>query len=228
MDGLTVVIPTLNEASRLPLLLADLAHWPGSLQLLVVDGGSRDATRSVAVLAGACVLTSHECGRGQQLIQGMARAQHDWRLVLHADSRLPAHWTEAVAAVQRRPDAAGQGWYFDLRIDAERPMLRLLERCVALRSSLGQRPYGDQGLLIHRDLESQVEGYRPLPLMEDLDLVMRITAISSMRRIGCAIFTSARRWQRRSVLNQAWRNAQLRRAWHRGEAVEQLAVRYNR
>ena len=95
-------------------------------------------------------------------------------------------------------------------------MLRLLERCVALRSSLGQRPYGDQGLLIHRDLESQVEGYRPLPLMEDLDLVMRITATSSVRRIGCAIFTSARRWQRRSVLNQAWRNAQLRRAWRRG------------
>ena len=52
--------------------------------------------------------------------------------------------------------------------------------------------------------------------------------ISSRRRIGGAMFTSARRWRRRSVLNQAWRNAQLRRAWHRGEAVEQLAVRYNR
>ena len=60
MAGLTVVIPTLNEASRLPLLLADLAHWPDSLQLLVVDGGSQDNTCRVAVLAGACVLSPQD------------------------------------------------------------------------------------------------------------------------------------------------------------------------
>lgn len=227
MAGLTVLIPTLNEASRLPLLLTDLNNWSDALQLLVVDGGSSDATRSVAALAGASVLISRERGRGQQLVQGMTQARHDWRLVLHADSRLPPDWARAVKAVQQRPGSAGHGWYFDLRIDADRPMFRLLEQCVAVRSSLGQRPYGDQGLLIHQKLEQTVQGYRPLPLMEDLDLVQRITSISSMQRIGCSILTSARRWETRSVLKQAWRNAQLRRAWQRGEAVERLVELYN-
>ena len=227
MAGLTVLIPTLNEASRLPLLLADLARWPDPLQILVVDGGSVDGTGTVAALAGASVLISRERGRGQQLVQGMAQARHGWRLVLHGDSRLPCHWVAAVAAVQRRHGGDGHAWYFDLRIEAERPMLRLLEGAVALRSSLGQRPYGDQGLLIHHTLEEVVGGYRPLPLMEDLDLVERITALSRMRRLRCQIITSARRWRSRSVLDQAWRNHQLRRAWAHGEAMEALVERYN-
>ena len=62
--------------------------------------------------------------------------------------------------------------------------------------------------------------------MEDLELVQRITAIRRMRRIGCPITTSRRRWQTRGVLEQALRNARLRRAWARGEAVEQLVERY--
>ena len=227
MAGLTVLIPTLNEASNLPLLMADLRRWPHPLQLLVVDAGSQDATRTGARLAGADVSISRERGRGQQLVLGMAQAQHDWRLVLHADSRLPPHWPDAVFAVQKRTNSSEDGWYFDLRIDGDRAMLRLLERCVALRSSPGQRPYGDQGLLIHRRLEAETGGYRPLPLMEDLELVQRITAIRRMRRIGCPITTSGRRWQTRGVLEQAWRNARLRRAWARGEAVEQLVERYN-
>ena len=58
MAGLSVVIPTLDEASRLPLLLADLQRWPGELEVIVSDGGSRDHTRAVAQLAGATVLDS--------------------------------------------------------------------------------------------------------------------------------------------------------------------------
>ena len=227
MAGLTVLIPTLNEASRLPLLLADLDHWPHPLQVLVVDGGSDDATCTAATLAGATVLISPARGRGQQLARGMAQARHDWRLVLHAGSRLPHGWSDAVATVQRHSTSNEHGWYFDLQIDAERPMLRLLELGVALRSSLWQRPYGDQGLLIHRNLAEATGGYRPLPLMEDLDLVQRITAIGRMKRLGCAITTSARRWRNRGVLHQAWRNARLRHDWARGEAPDQLVKRYD-
>ena len=78
MAGLTVLIPTLNEARRLPLLLADLARWAHRAQVIVVDGDSRDATRQTAALAGVQTLTSQERGRGQQLIEGMAAARHDW------------------------------------------------------------------------------------------------------------------------------------------------------
>ena len=89
MAGLSVVIPTLEEASRLPLLLADLQRWPGELEVIVSDGGSRDHTRAVAQLAGATVLDSPSAGRGPQLRWGVGHSSHAWVLVLHADSRLP-------------------------------------------------------------------------------------------------------------------------------------------
>ena len=126
MAGLTVLIPTLNEAARLPLLLADLARWSTQAQIVVIDAGSVDATRTVATLAGAEVLISSEAGRGQQLILGMARRRHDWILVLPPDSRLPERWTDAVGAVQRGPGGDRHGWDFDFRVEGERPMLRLL------------------------------------------------------------------------------------------------------
>ena len=227
MAGLTVLIPTLNEAARLPLLLADLARWPTDVQVVVIDARSVDATRTVATLAGAEVLISSEAGRGQQLILGMARRRHDWILVLHADSRLPDRWTDAVGAVLHGPSSDQHGWYFDFQVEGDQPMLRLLERAVALRSGCGQRPYGDQGLLIHHNLYTAVGGYQPIPLMEDLDLVQRMAQRSRLRRLCCPLTTSNRRWRHRNVLKQAWRNARLRRRWRRGAAPAALTRDYN-
>lgn len=89
---LSVVIPVLNEASRLPLLLADLDRWPDPLEIHVIDGGSHDATPFIGVLGGAIVRTTSCPGRGQQLQLGSRLSQGRWLLVLHADSRLPPTW----------------------------------------------------------------------------------------------------------------------------------------
>ena len=228
MAGLSILIPTLNEGRRLPLLLADLARWPHGLQVIVIDGGSRDQTTAVADLAGAKTLTSPERGRGQQLIHGMAAVRHDWTLVLHADSRLPPGWFRAVQQVMQSPQARRDAWYFDFQVEARGPMLWLLERCVALRSGLGQRPYGDQGLLIHRTVYAASGGYRPIPLMEDLDLVERIARHHRLRRLGCRLITSNRRWQEQGVISRAWQNWMLRRRWRNGTAADQLVDDYTR
>ena len=90
MAGLSVVIPALNEAGSLPLLLGDLQSWPGSLQILICDGGSDDATAVAARLAGATVLSCPKPGRGQQLCFGMRHACHAWLLVLQV--LLPMIW----------------------------------------------------------------------------------------------------------------------------------------
>ena len=226
MAGLSVVIPALNEAGTLPLLLADLATWPSNLEILVVDGGSGDATAAVTHNGGARLLRSPVADRGQQLRWGADQADGPWLLVLHADSRLPTGWVDAVTAVLERRDAEKQAWYFDFKVSGTRPMLRLLEQAVAWRSRWRQRPYGDQGLLIHSGLYTSVGGYRPIPLMEDLDLVQRLAARSRLRRIGHPLITSGRRWQQRGVLSLAWRNAVLRRRWARGESTERLARDY--
>ena len=118
MAGLSVVIPTLEEASRLPLLLADLQQWPGELELIVSDAGSRDQTRVVAQLAGASVLDNPQSGRGPQLRWGVDHSSHAWVLVLHADSRLPGSWHQKVARVLDRPEAHLSAWFFNFNVDA--------------------------------------------------------------------------------------------------------------
>jgi hypothetical protein len=149
-------------------------------------------------------------------------------MVLHADSRLSQHWVDHVQRVLSMARGDQQAWAFDFRVDQRRPMLKLLEWCVAIRSHWGQMPYGDQGLLIHRSLYERVGGYRSLALMEDVDLIQRLQQISRIGALGCALTTSARRWTRRGVLNQAWSNAQLRRRWKNGEDAEQLIQIYRR
>ena len=232
MDGMTrfptlsVVIPVLNEASRLPLLLADLARWPMPLEILVIDGGSADASITTGALGGANVVVTPSPGRGQQLQLGSTLALGPWLLALHADSRLQPSWAREVAAIIQRPASGDQAWYFDLRVDHPGPMLRCLEFSVHIRSAVLQRPYGDQGLLIHRDLLARAGGYGMQALMEDLDLVRRLARMARLRRIGQPLITSSRRWRERGVLRNAWCNAQLRRRWARGEDPAGLAREY--
>ena len=228
MAGLSVVVPVLNEARHLPFLLADLQRWPDALQIVVVDGGSTDKTIQVAHQGGAQVVQSPVQGRGQQLQRGLQLSQHSWLMVLHADSRLSQHWVDHVQRVLSMARGRQQAWAFDFRVDQRRPMLKLLEWCVALRSRWGQMPYGDQGLLIHRSLYERVGGYRSLALMEDVDLIQRLQQISRIGALGCALTTSARRWNHRGVVHQAWRNAQLRRRWKNGVNAEDLIQTYRR
>ena len=223
---LSVVIPCLNEASRLPLLLADLQRCAPGAEILLADGGSSDATPQVAGQSGARLIKIHPPGRGRQLRAAANQARGDWLLFLHADSRLPLRWSSAVRSLLKTSAAAASAWYFDLRISPSTPARRLLERGVGLRSSWLQRPYGDQGLLLHRELYARCGGFAELPLMEDLDLVERLSRIADLKRIGLPLTTDGRRWQDDGVLRRSWRNARLRRRWKQGESAERLAEDY--
>ena len=221
---LAVVIPALNEAQRLPLLMADLAQAPPTLirELVLVDGGSGDGTPLIARLAGAQVVQS-PAGRGQQLRRGISGTTAPWLLLLHADARLCHDWP---LVVQRALQQAPAAWAFDLAIDAPGLSLRLLELAVRLRSRWRQLPYGDQGLLVPRTVLEQAGGMPALALMEDLLLIQRLRAITRVRSLQRPLQVDGRRWQRHGVIGTAWRNAQLRRAWRRGISADQLARRY--
>lgn len=231
MDGLSVVIATRNESRRLPGLLAQLAEQPTLVrEVLVVDGGSTDATALVARLAGARLLRCPP-GRGRQLALGAAEANAAWLLLLHGDVRLPRAWGSRIARAmsscpRERVAGPARAWYFDLSIDGPNPALRLVELGTALRSRWLQRPYGDQGLLLSRHLYNAVGGMRPLPLMEDLELVQRLVLRARLHSLGAAVLVDGRRWRRLGVLGTTLANAGLRRAWRRGEPPEQLERRY--
>lgn len=200
LPDLSIVIPALNAAATLPATLAAISGTAG--EVVVADGGSGDGTTGLAGASGARVLVAPR-GRGTQLAAGAAAARGAWLLFLHADTRLAPGW-EAVAAahMRTRPDAAG---FFRFRLDSADPRARRLERAVAWRCRALALPYGDQGLLIHRGLLARAGGIRPLPLMEDVDLVRRLGRARLVALAADAV-TSASKWERDGWYRRSARN----------------------
>jgi rSAM/selenodomain-associated transferase 2 len=216
---LSVVIPALDAAATLPACLASVRDAD---EIIVVDGGSADATPEIAEGGGAAVVRS-EPGRGVQLRAGAAAAAGDWILFLHADTRLDPRWREAAARHMERGE--GRAGCFRFRLDDSAWQARLIERGVALRVRLLALPYGDQGLLISRRLYQAVGGYRPLPLMEDVDLVRRLGR-RRLARLDAAAVTSAERWRRDGWLRRSGRNLACLALHRFGFAAERLARLY--
>jgi rSAM/selenodomain-associated transferase 2 len=225
--ALAVVIPTLNAAATLPGTLESLAVLPPHRRI-VVDGGSRDATAALALAAGAHLLHAPR-GRGGQLAAGAGAAPDaSWLLFLHADTRLDADAGRAVAARMAPAGAeaaAGQAGYFRLALDHDHPAARRLERLVAWRCRRLALPYGDQGLLIGRALYEAVGGFRPLPLMEDVDLVRRLGRRRLSALAGTAL-TSAERYRRAGYGCRSLRNLALLGLFLAGVPAARLARWY--
>ena len=202
---LSIVIPTLNEAARLPATLAALAGGPET-EIVVSDGGSQDGTGALAQEAGATIVSGSR-GRGAQLAAGADAATGDWILFLHADTRFDAGWRAAAAAFIADPGNRQRAGYGRFRLDDPHPRARTLEARVAWRCRGFGLPFGDQGLLIGRAFYRSLGGYRPIPLFEDVDLVRRIGR-SRLVPLGIDAVTAADRftragYRRRSVANLA-------------------------
>jgi len=226
IPSLSVVVPCLNESERLPLLLADLQQGSSAHELVIADGGSIDGSPAIARLSGARVIAVEPAGRGRQLSAGARQTSGAWLLFLHADSRLPQTWAERIRSVLLSSPAAASAWYFDLHIAPGTPMRKILSKAVGLRSRWLQRPYGDQGLLVHRSLYERCGGFADVPLMEDLDLVERLSKIAALRPLRIPLTTDGRRWDRCGVLLRSLQNHKFRRRWKRGVPLETLASEY--
>ena len=227
LRNLSIIIPTLNEAVHLPLLFADLNEWPYDLDLTIVDGGSKDLTISIAQLQGANVIKSFKKSRGYQLKIGASNANKDWLLFLHADSRLGEKWVDGVLKIINTRTSKKDAWYFDFKIKNNNLEFRILELAVAIRSNFFQKPYGDQGLLIYKDLYHLSGGYSSLKIMEDLDFITRLGKHHKLKSIKSSIYTDGRKWINCNIIKRALKNARLRRKWRLGFDINKLAEEYN-
>jgi rSAM/selenodomain-associated transferase 2 len=201
---LSVVIPTLNEAARI-VATVNSATAPG-VEVLVVDGGSRDDTRELAGSAGARVLVSPG-GRAAQLAAGVRATRGEVILFLHADTRLVEGFDQAVARVLGDPDVVGGAFRF--AFDRSSPALNLVQWGVRLRVALFKLPYGDQGIFVRRQVLEKIGGIPQVPLMEDLDLVAALRNVGRLAILALPAITSARRYQEDGVFRTVFQHSLL-------------------
>jgi rSAM/selenodomain-associated transferase 2 len=207
---ISVIIPTMDAEAGLAETLTALV--PATVEglvreVIVVDGGSTDRTGVIADQSGARFV-QRSGGRGYQLMAGAHRARFPWLLFLHGDTVLEQGWEREASNFMQAVDGAKRplaaaAFRFALDDIGVRP--RALEQLVRLRCSLLKLPYGDQGLLIPKLLYTEIGGYNPQPLMEDVDLVRRLKR-RRIEMLRARAVTSAQRFRREGYLLRSVRN----------------------
>ncbi len=221
----SVIIPTLNEASRISGLVETLKGIDPTLEIIVVDGGSADGTEQKASACGAKILTT-EPGRAKQMNAGAQAATSDILLFLHADTSLPQEFPSLVRATLGNPEVAAGAFQF--QIDAEGWAYRLLERLVNWRSRILQMPYGDQAIFMRANKFSELGGFCDMPIMEDFEMVRRLRRYGRIAIIPAPAVTSARRWQKRGFLRTTLLHQWLIGAYCIGISPRRLAAHHKR
>lgn len=204
---LSVIIPTLDEASELPRCLAALARQEDAgfeVERIIVDGGSRDATLEIAREAGVERLLQTGPGRGKQMAAGAAAATGSIYLFLHADCRLPEGAFRRISHVLgpepfEGPPHAGA---FHVRHEwaaGAGPWVRRFVPLADRRSRRTRIPYGDQALFLTADAYRACGGMPEQPLMEDLAFSRRVASLGRIALVPLEVRTSARRFEQHPV-----------------------------
>ena len=195
-DGplISIVVPVLDEAAALPGLLDHLAGLDGDWEIVICDGGSRDRTPELAAAHPLRPnLVRAPCGRAVQMNAGAAAARGRALLFLHADTFLPANAYNALS--HALTETAVLGGNFALCFGGGDRFSRLLGAWYALQRRAGVY-YGDSAIWVRRETFDRLGGFRPLPIMEDYDLVRRLERCGRTACLPGPAITSARRWQR--------------------------------
>ncbi len=224
MSKISIIIPTMNEANNLPLLLSDLSSIQKEDEIIIVDCGSEDKTIDISNIYGAKVFISKEKNRGLQLGMGAKNSKGEWLIFLHADTRLTHDWFTKIKSVLKGDK--NFIYYLELKINDKKIIYRVLEILVNFRSRFFKQPYGDQGLIIHRSIYNENNGFREIPLMEDVDFFRRLKNKKDLKQLNLPIFTSSRKWEGTNIFVQGLKNWNLRKRWLKGESTKSIYSEY--
>jgi len=224
LSKISIIIPTINEASNLPLLLSDLSSIQKEGEIIIVDSGSEDKTIDIANIYGAKVFISKERNRGLQLDIGAKNSKGEWLIFLHADTRLTHDWFKKINSFLK--GNKNSIYYFEFKINHKKIIYRVLEILVNFRSKFFKQPYGDQGLIIHRTTYFKNNGFRKIPLMEDVDFLRRLKNKKDLKELNSIILISSRKWEKTNIFLQAIKNWHFRRRWLKGESLKTIYSDY--
>jgi rSAM/selenodomain-associated transferase 2 len=229
--AISIVIPVLNEAANLPALISRLYVAAGraqardpqlALEVIIVDGGSTDATLAVARGQGVTVVSS-AAGRGRQMNAGARQAHYGLLWFLHADSVVPPDFVEQLAAAW----ASGAAWgRFDIRFDSSQWRFGMLAWFMNWRSRVTGICTGDQGMFVQRELFNRLGGFAEIPLMEDIEISRRLRQHQPPRCVVGPLRTSARRWQQQGFVKTVLFMWSLRWRYFFGASPAALVARY--
>ncbi|HSN20634.1 MAG TPA: TIGR04283 family arsenosugar biosynthesis glycosyltransferase [Usitatibacter sp.] len=224
MSPLSIIVPALDEAHAIGATLAALAPLRArGAEVLVVDGGSRDATREIAAPLCDRVLAAPR-GRASQMNAGARESRGAILLFLHADTRLPQGALEAIEGALA--DGRRAWGRFDVRIEGRSPLLALVAFAMNLRSRLTGIATGDQAMFVRREAFERAGGFPAIPLMEDLALCAALKRASRPACLRERVATSGRRWERHGVLATIALMWRLRLAYALGVDPQRLARLY--
>ncbi|HXS54393.1 MAG TPA: TIGR04283 family arsenosugar biosynthesis glycosyltransferase [Usitatibacter sp.] len=225
MSSISVIVPALDESQGIAATLAALAPLRArGAELIVVDGGSRDATREIAAPLCDRVLEAPR-GRAAQMNAGASASRGEILVFLHADSRLPEG---ALEAIESAFAAGRRAWgRFDVAIEGRSPLLAVVACAMNLRSRLTGIATGDQAIFVRREAFTRVGGFPPIPLMEDVAISSELKKVSRPACLAERVTTSGRRWESRGVLATVALMWRLRFAYALGADPHRLARRYD-
>lgn len=221
---LNVVVPVHDEARALPYLLARLAllrRAPGA-EVVVVDGGSTDGTATL-LREAAIPWARAPRGRASQMNAGARMGSGDVIMFLHADTELPP---DAIEQIDMAVADGAIGGFFRVRLDSDRPLLRLVGWMITQRSRITGIATGDQAIFVTRGAFERLGGFAPLPLFEDVELCSRLRRLGTVAHLPATATTSARRWENVGPLRTVLRMWLLRAGYALGLSPEFLARYY--
>ena len=219
---ISIIIPTLNSENGLYEIFGSLFEGIENnliRELIISDGGSRDKTKSIAYEAGAVIIQGPS-GRGLQISKGIDKSRCDWVLILHADTSLSLDWSVKILQTTDKNFA----YHFKLKFKSKSLFARILEFWVHIRSKFLGLPYGDQGLLIHRDLLSAVGGFPKIPIMEDVALADKLKG--KIKPLNILAHTSAEKYHNNGWLRQSMINFFIFTQYRLGKSAYQLYKLY--
>ena len=218
---ISVIIPVLNEAKLLEKTLSQLQPELKSHELIVVDGGSTDASVGIAEKYGK-VITS-ERGRAKQLNAGAAVATGDILIFLHADI-----WLEsgALAAVVSALSSGYVGGGFRQKIDGKCFLYRLIEIAGNMRGKYLKVFYGDSGIFLTRTDFEEIGGFPDVPILEEMKFSKRLRQLGKTTLLTPYIHISARRWEARGIVRTTLNNWLITLLYFFGVSPEKLARLY--
>lgn len=223
---ISIVIPALNEERTIKQCIEAVRIEGSDCEIIVADGGSADRTVAAASAYSGVEIVQVAAGRGRQMNAGASKARGGILLFLHADTTLEHGWSKAIRSVLDDPYVIGGA--FSFCIDNPALKYRLVEAWVRLRCRLFRLPYGDQAIFIRKHAFEELNGYKEIPLMEDVDIIIRMKKLGRISMLRKKAVTSGRRWVSKGLLRTTVINQITMLLYQCGVSPETLARFYYR